>query len=162
MAVNLENQELIWEGRIQLGDEPGTFGDAQYSGIATELPLMIRRTDPTNLHDDPLTFALDFEHVQIFGNYPGHHISLFIYVPDPAQQYHSIEQLLTQSTVTPADGQHKEFSFNLGTGPGPFFLSLRLRSDTSVNPGFYNDFVFTRLSEVSPTTTYYTVLGFRN
>jgi hypothetical protein len=162
MAVSLTNQELIWEGRTQLGDEPGTFGDAQYSGIAVELPLTVRRTDPAYTNDDPVTLALDFEHVQIFGSYPGHCISLFIHESDPSVPFHSKERLLSQATVTAADGQHKEFSFNLGTGPGPFYLSLRLRSDTTVNPGFYNDFVFRRLSEISSTSTYYTVLGFRN
>ena len=38
--------ELIWKGRIHLGDEPGIFGDAEYAGISLELPVTLEKTDP--------------------------------------------------------------------------------------------------------------------
>jgi hypothetical protein len=38
--------ELIWQGRIHLGDEAGVFGDAFYSGLTTELPVTMQKTDP--------------------------------------------------------------------------------------------------------------------
>jgi hypothetical protein len=31
MAVN-QSQELIWQGHTHIGDEPGTYGNAHYSG----------------------------------------------------------------------------------------------------------------------------------
>jgi len=33
MAVN-PKRELIWQGRLHLGDEPGIYGDAHYCGGA--------------------------------------------------------------------------------------------------------------------------------
>lgn len=143
-------------------DEAGVLDDAQPSVRAIELPLTVCRINSTDDSDDPITFGLDFEHVQISGDYPGHCISLFIHGNAPVLESQSTDWLLNQFTVTPADGQHKEFTFRLGTASGPFYLSLRLQRDTPVNPGFNNDFIFRRLTEISPTSTFYTVLGIRD
>ncbi len=35
--------ELLWRGRLHLGDGPGVYGDASYVGLGVELPMMIRR-----------------------------------------------------------------------------------------------------------------------
>lgn len=159
MAVTQTGQQLVWEGRIHLEDEIGPLDDAGTSVRAVELPLTVCRIDSTDDSDAPITFGLDFEHVQILGDYPGHCISLFIHGNAPVLEAQSTDWLLNQLTVTPADGQHKEFTFRLGTAPGPFYLSLRIQSDAPVNPGFNNDFIFRRLTEISPTATFYTVLG---
>ncbi len=55
--------ELVWEGRIHLGDEPGMYGDAGYSGIALEFPLTLRKTDPTG--PDTTTLVLHTQDVQV-------------------------------------------------------------------------------------------------
>lgn len=39
--------ELVRQGRIHLGDEPGVYGDASYSGLAVDIPLTLQKTDPT-------------------------------------------------------------------------------------------------------------------
>jgi hypothetical protein len=162
MAVAHTSQQLVWEGRIHLEDETGALNDARTGIRSIELPLTVHRIDPDDDRDDPITFGLDFEHVQIFGDYPGHCVSLFIHGNAPILESQSTNRLLNQLTVTPADGEHKEFSFRLGTSPGPFYLSLRLRSDTPVNPGFNNDFIFRRLTEISPTSIFFTALGLRD
>jgi hypothetical protein len=38
-----QKSELIWAGRIHLGDEPGVYGDAAYTGLATEFPLTLTK-----------------------------------------------------------------------------------------------------------------------
>jgi hypothetical protein len=40
MAMN-PHAELIWQGRIQVGDEPGVYGDATYSGHMCSVPLTV-------------------------------------------------------------------------------------------------------------------------
>ena len=35
--------ELVWQGRLHLGDGPGVYGDASYVGLGVELPLTLRR-----------------------------------------------------------------------------------------------------------------------
>jgi hypothetical protein len=162
MAINSEN-ELIWEGRIQIGDEPGTFTDADYSGICTELPITVYRTNPQDFDDTPFRLVLETQHLETFAGYPGHLITVFIHNPDPDQPYHSIEHAIVSSRFTSDDNNYKEIEIPLETS-GPFFLSLRLRADTSVNPGLYNDFVLLRLS-VKPdleSLKYFAGFGFRN
>jgi len=73
-----QEPELIWQGRTQLGDEPGTFGDAAYSGLSTEFPLTVRNTGATSA-GDVITFFLTAEHVKVFPGYQGHLVKVFWY-----------------------------------------------------------------------------------
>src|SRR5258707_1271926 len=75
--------ELIWQGRIHLGDEPGVYGDASYSGLCTELPITILPFEPSTSQED-INFELKAENVLVFSGYPGHVITVFGYEPDPA------------------------------------------------------------------------------
>jgi hypothetical protein len=159
MATNPQ-QELIWQGRIHLGDEPGIYGDAHYSGIAAELPITVYRLDPTSTQDLHYTLILDTEHVETYAGYPGHEITVTIYEPDPTKPYHSVERTLAQARLVSGDNNQKLIQISSGIRSGPFLITIRLRGDTSVNPGFYNDFVFIRLSLVSPD--FYALFGFRN
>jgi hypothetical protein len=159
MATNPQ-QELIWQGRIHLGDEPGIFGDAHYSGIGAELPITVYRNDISSHLDLPFTLILDTEGVQTYAGYPGHEIIVTAYEPDPVKPYHSVERILAQVRLVAADNNQKLVPVPSGSGSGPFFITVRLRADTTVNPGFYNDFVFVRLSLVSPD--FYASFGFRN
>jgi hypothetical protein len=88
--------ELVWEGRVHLGDEPGVYGDAAYSGIALECPLTLRKTDPAG--PDTTTLVLHTQDVQTFTGYPGHLITVTAYQPDPQDPTHSIETPLTTAT----------------------------------------------------------------
>jgi hypothetical protein len=161
MAVNPQ-QELIWQGRTHLGDEPGVFGDSHYSGIAAELPITVRRLDPDDTEDVPFKLVLDTENLETFGGYPGHAITVIIYEPDPTQPFHSVERILARDVFTSADNNHKEVTVSVGKSSGPFFISVRLRIDTTVNPGFYDDFVWIRLSLLSEGPKFFASFGFDN
>jgi hypothetical protein len=62
---------FIWEGKIQLGDEPGIYGDAAYSGIGIKLPLTLANIDPNAPQDDILKITLHTSDVNVYKGYPG-------------------------------------------------------------------------------------------
>ncbi|MDQ3539890.1 MAG: hypothetical protein M3440_04315 [Chloroflexota bacterium] len=41
--MNQRDLELVWQGRLHLGDGPGVYGDASYVGLGVEFPLTLRR-----------------------------------------------------------------------------------------------------------------------
>jgi hypothetical protein len=159
MAVNPQ-QELVWQGRTHLGDEPGIYGDAHYSGLCAELPITVFRLDPANPEDIPFKLVLETENLETFNPFPGHAITITVYEPDPTKPNHSIEIILATDRFTSADNNRKEVTINVGNGPGPFRISVRLRIDTTVDPGFYDDFVWLRLSLLSEGFAYFASFGF--
>ena len=159
MAVNPQ-QELIWQGRTHLGDEPGIFGDAHYSGLCAELPITVFRSDPAMPEDLPFKLVLETENLETFNPFPGHAITVFIYEPDPPKPFHAIEKVLARDRFTGGDNNRKEVIVKVGKAPGPFRLSVQLRIDTTVQPGFYDDFLWIRLSLLSEGFKYFASLGF--
>ncbi|MEZ0275324.1 MAG: hypothetical protein ACAH88_10505 [Roseimicrobium sp.] len=157
MAIT-PKQELVWQGRIHIGDEPGIFGDAHYNGLGTELPLTVFRADMTSTADFKFEVVVDTQLVETFTGYPGHAITVTVFEPDPNVQYHAVERVVARATIQSSDNNQKKVEVPFGTGPGPLRLSVGLRVDTSVNPGFYNDFVFVRLSLLSANA--YASFGF--
>jgi hypothetical protein len=155
--ANSPQQEMIWQGRLQLGDEPGIFGDAAYTGLCAELPFTIFRSNPA-AQDFKLVLATD--DLDTFQGYPGHEITVFTYLPDPNQPFHSIQQVLATERFLGTDQNKKEVSVTVGSGPGPFFLSLRIRIDTTVNPGLYDDFVWRKLSLKVTNFQFFASFGF--
>jgi hypothetical protein len=158
----IPQSEFIWQGRIHLGDEPGVYGDAHYSGLCTELPVTIFRLDPTKLDDLPFTLILNTEDVATFAGYPGHEIIVTAYELDPTKPFNSVERLLARERLTSTDNNRKEVTVRSGTTTGLFYISVRLRIDTTVNPGLYDDFVFTRLSLSSENFSFFASFGFKN
>jgi len=150
--------ELIWQGRTHLGDEAGVFGDAAYSGLSTELPVTLRKIDPAG--PDITTLVVETENVQTFAGYPGHLITVVLYEEDPAQPGHFLETVLATERLTTADGNRREIAISLAGKPSPLFTGVRIRIDTEVPPGLYDDFVFLRLSNDSPGATFVASLGF--
>jgi len=150
--------ELVWEGRIHLGDEPGVYGDAAYSGIALEFTLTLRKIDPTG--PDTTTLILRTQDVQTFAGYPGHLITVTAYQPDPQDPTRAIETPLATATLSSADNNRKEVPINLAGLTSPVFVSVRVRVDTTVPPGLYDDFVVTRLLNKSATFTFVASFGF--
>ena len=161
MAVSTQG-ELVWQGRLQLGDEPGVFGDAAYTGLSSEIPITVQRSDPNNPSSTTFKLVLETADVQTFSGYPGHLIEVIQYLPDPAQPFHSIQQTIAQARLTSADNNRKEVAVLVGTSAGPFRLSVRLRCDTSVNPGLYDDFVWRRLKLLAENFAFFASLGFPN
>lgn len=154
--------ELIWRGRLHLGDEPGVYGDAQYTGLCTEWPITLRKFDPTSEAGGTVTFQIDSEDVAVFTGYPGHKVTVSRYVQDPSPENPFKWKRLPP---TPEDEHRlKEKTLDLDvTVPGGFatvYVSIRVEVDTDVNPGLYDDFVLTRLSMYSENFYYYADLGF--
>jgi hypothetical protein len=139
--------ELIWQGRIHLGDEPGIYGDVPFSGLATEFPITLLRTSSPG--EDRTTLVVETEDVQTFEGYPGHAITVFLYVPDPTQPFHANQIVLARARLTSADNNRKEIRINLGNRPSPLYVSVQVRVDTEVPPAAMDDFRVVRLSNVS-------------
>ncbi|ERN41348.1 hypothetical protein KR51_00019150 [Rubidibacter lacunae KORDI 51-2] len=159
MAVNPQ-QELVWQGRIHLGDEPGIYGDASYSGLTVELPLTVQRLDPSNTDAKSFRIVLDTQGLQTFEGFPGHEITVTIYEPDPEKQYHFVERILAREQFTGKDNNHKEITTNVGDAAGPFRISVSVRCDTEVTPGLYDDFVWRRLSLLAENFAFFASFGF--
>jgi len=150
--------ELIWQGRIHLGDEPGVFGDAFYSGLAMELPVTLQKTDPAG--PNTTTLVVETENAETFTGYPGHLITVTLYEEDQAQPNHFLETVLATERLTSADNNRQEISINLANKPSPIFVSVSIRIDTQVPPGLYDDFVVTKLLNQVQNFTYVASLGF--
>lgn len=158
MALS-QQAELIWRGRIHLGDEPGIFGDAAYSGLGVELPITLIKTDPAA--EDATTIIVRTKEVQTFTGYPGHRITVAAYVPDPDEPNHANRTVLATERLTTADDNRKEVAVDLSGLAFPAFLGVRLEVDTDVPPGLYDDFVFVRLSNSSVNFAFVASFGFQ-
>jgi hypothetical protein len=153
------NPELVWQGRIHLGDEPGVYGDASYAGLSLELPLTLTKTHTAG--HNVTTLVLITEDVQTFSGYPGHLITVTSYSPDFTDPDRWQETLLTSAWLTSSDDNEKEIDVDLAGQPSPTFLSLRVRIDTEVPVGLYDDFLITKLLNSSPHATFVASLGFK-
>jgi hypothetical protein len=151
--------ELIWQGRIHLGDEAGVFGDAAYSGLAAELPVTLRKIDPAGA--DTTHLVVETENVQTFAGYPGHLITITLYEENPSQPNHFLETVLANERLTSADDNRQEILIDLAGKPSPISVSVRIRIDTQVPSGLYDDFVFIRLSNKSHGHAFVASLGFQ-
>jgi len=149
-----QTDELIWRGRIHLGDEPGVYGDASYSGLCMELPVTMFPFDPTSSVED-IKFELKAEDVHVFNGYVGHVITVSGYEPDPtpANPY-KWKQVTLLTTVMSSD----KTDITVPSLNSHKFISIQIRVDTTVKARLYNDFVVVRLALRS--TSHYAVLGF--
>jgi hypothetical protein len=148
-------QELIWEGRIHIGDEPGVYGDAEYPGIAAEWPVTLFRSDDATT--DKVTFIIDAEKVTVFAPYPGHLVTITLYEDDGTGTFTAKETTLAtdrlKSNATKIDVQVPKTKRS--------FISVRVRVDTTVLPGLYNDFELIRLSIKATNFEYTAGFGFQ-
>jgi hypothetical protein len=150
--------ELIWQGRIHLGDEPGVYGDASYCGLALELPLTLQK--PVSSGSDSTTLRVVTEDVATFAGYPGHLITVLLHEPDPAHPGHFNEVVLATARLTSAGQNKVDVPLDLANRSLPARLSVRVQADTEVPPGLYDDFVVTRLYNKSPDHAFVASLGF--
>ena len=152
------HSELIWQGRIHLGDEPGVFGEAFYSGLTMELPITLQKLDPSG--PDTTTLVVHTQNVETFPPYPGHLITVTLYEEDPNQQFRFTETILATKRLTSEDHNRQEITIDLANKISPMFVSVRVRIDTEVPPGLYDDFVVRRLLNKSQNFTFVASLGF--
>jgi hypothetical protein len=151
--------EMIWRGRIHLGDEPGIYGDASYGGLSVELPLTLQKINAAG--PDTTILSLRTADVQTFAGYPGHGLTVTLFQPDPAQPLHWNEVPLATAVIGSADNNRKDVTINLAGHTSPYFLSFKIEVDTDVPPGLYDDFVVTQLLNISVNSTFVASLGFR-
>ena len=131
--------ELVWKGR--LGDEPGVYGDAAYSGIALELPLTLRKADPAG--PDITTLVLRTQDLCWVSRSPYYSDA---YQPDPDDPAHATETVLTTERLTSATITVRRLSSTLpGLTPRRLsaFESGWIRAE--VPRGLYDNFVVSRL-----------------
>ena len=147
--------ELLWRGRLHLGDGPGVYGDASYVGLGVELPITVRRF-PDAHADADVNLVVEAEGVQTYGDLRGPVLAVARYLPDEAtghwRGHDVVEHRLTGETTTIGVSRGA-----LGPDDQLAHLGVRLRVDTEAPPGLYADFVLVALHLRS--TTHYASLG---
>jgi hypothetical protein len=149
--------EAIWQGRIHIGDEPGIYGDAQFSGAAVELPITLQHTSTAG--DNKAIIVVDTKDVQDFAGYPGHAITVILHVVDLAT-FHAREVVLARARLVTADNNHKEIPIDLSRFTTPYFVSVQLREDEQLPPAAQDDFLWTGLSLKSPDFQFFANYGY--
>jgi len=147
------NQELVWQGRIHIGDEPGVYGDSYYAGLCAELPFTVTKIRET----ESLKIMLETEGMKTFEGYPGHEI--YIIAHEKGEHYWT-ETMLGNGRLS-GEGNIFDISIDLSGMESPVFLSLKVRVDTTAPAGLYDDFVIKRISIKSHDQACYASLGFR-
>jgi hypothetical protein len=146
--------ELIWKGRLHLGDEPGVFGDAAYAGLAVELPVTLTKSNSTST----AALTVHTENVQVIPPYLGHVVTVVAYGDGNAIEIGNAR------IEAPSDNDkavETEVTLDLSSVPSPAFAGVRIHVDTAVAPGLYDDFVVASLRLNSSDNEVVSELGFR-
>lgn len=160
MEKNELSYELVWRGRLHVGDEPGIYGDAAYTGLCTEWPVTFTRFDPAVTVPGRVILRLVAEHVIVLDDHPGHKVTLARFEPElsgdrPFRWKKSpIDAEIDYRLRTDAI----ELLFDVPGDADVVYASVRVEADATVQPGSYNDFVVTGLHVLSQT--HYASLGF--
>jgi hypothetical protein len=150
--------ELVWQGRVHLGDEPGVYGDAAYSGLSVEFPLTLEKTGSG---PDTATLVVKTEGVQTSSGYPGHLLTVRLYEEDSNKPNHWLSSVLVTEHLTGEDENEQALAFSLEGKTSPYFLSVAVAIDTEVPPGLYDDFVVTRVLNHTQNFVFVASLGFK-
>lgn len=158
--VNPKEFELIWQGRIHVGDEPGVYGDATYVGLSAEWALTVYPYDVQNGPTVDPSFVIRAENVRSFGGaYKGHRITATLYEDAGDFQWREVELDLGDTRLTT-----DEVRFTLPLLAHPRaprrYVSIRVRADTVVTPGLYSDFLLRQLVLEPDFNGFYASLGF--
>ena len=147
--------DLLWQGRVHLGDETGVYDDARYGGLCLELPVQLFPFN-SEIKEGDITFLLTTEGVQEFAGYPGHKLEIFGSSEDDANPGHwRRKALVAQRIKSPGEGT-TEVRIH---GMIPEYVSVSIGIDTELPPGMYDEIIVRRLSMVSKT--HYGLVGFR-
>ncbi len=100
--------ELVWSGKMHLGDEPGVFADAAYSGLAFELPLTIQSFSGPKM---TVSLILKTDLVKLFDGYKGHKVTITQFVPNPStpNEYDYKEVVLAKAHLTTSAYKQLDF-----------------------------------------------------
>jgi hypothetical protein len=155
-------ENLLWQGKLHLGDATAVYGDAPYVGLSIEFPLEVFPYPPDDQASDGVSILIEAEGVRVFPGYPGHLVTVIGYTGVQAENSSKppnwTEKVLAQGRLNDED---RKIELRLPSiDELPRFMSVRLRIDTTVAPGLYDELVLTRLALKS--RTHYGFLGFRS
>jgi len=154
-AESQKRIDLLWQGRVHLGDEAGVHDDARYGGLCLELPVQLFPFN-SKIEEGDITFQVTTEGVQEFAAYPGHRLEIFGYSEDGANRGHWRRKLLAASPIKSAGEGTAEVRVQ---GILPEYASVSIGIDTQLPPGLYDEIIVRRVSIVSDT--HYGLVGFR-
>jgi len=157
------NSTFIWEGAIHIGNEPGLYGNAHYSGLFLELPLTIKNFDPVAPQDDLLKLEFLTRNVKVFTGYPGHLIEVRRYVPDAqfGNPFKWKETIIKNSDRILDGVTNTIVDIPITGSTDPVYLSIAIKIDTDLKPALYDDFLFTGLHYTTTSQNISVNLGFR-
>jgi len=152
--------DIIWQGRIHIGDEPGYYGDAAFAGLCFDLPieLMPYSGEYKDGHESEghVTLILNADGLRPDLGYPGHRVIFFPLAPDETSGAWTEGSIGARGRLGAPDSGPLSLTLE---GNIPRYSILRVRADTEIAPGLYQEIVITRLSLVSHS--HYAYLGFR-
>jgi hypothetical protein len=152
--------ELIWRGRLHMGDEPGVYGDASYVGLVTEWPITLKKFEPRSQEAGSAVFHLSAENVSVLPPYKGHRVTFWRYQAAPTPE----NPLAWSRVQIEPDADHRLsapeaiIEMDIPDDAPAIYMSVRVEVDTSPQPGLYNELVLVELRLLS--TTYFATLGF--
>lgn len=146
--------DLLWRGRIQLGDEPGIYSDAQYGGLCLDLPIELLPYSGDPEEEGDLTIIIEASEVKIYEGFNGHPVTLFALEEAGAGKWARRE--VEHGELNNDNGGRAEIPLR---GAIPKYVSLRLEANPQLPPGLYDEMVVNRLSVRSET--HYGYLGWR-
>ncbi|MEM6813086.1 MAG: hypothetical protein AAF600_01685 [Bacteroidota bacterium] len=155
--MKTSQSELLWQGKTHLGDEPGIFSDADYSGLSFEAPITIKSHSGSA---QEVSIIITSELVKVFQGYPGHKVTITQFTLDSStgNPYDYKETILVEERITDSNAA-KEVKFKIQGNEN--FASCKIEVDTTVAPGLYDDFLITGLNFKSDNYQYYASFGFR-
>ena len=151
-----QNQmDMLWQGRIHLGDGVGLYEDARYGGTRFDLPIQLFPFN-SEVKEGEISFFAMLEGIQEFAGYPGHRFEVFGYFEDDQNRKHWQVKPLVTSRIKAAGETTAEVRLH---GKVPEYISVSVAIDTELPPGLYDEIVVRRLSMSSQT--HYGMIGFR-
>jgi hypothetical protein len=142
-AFNLQGAErkTVWQGNLHLGDTPDQYSNIPSAGLAMQIPCKLDFGKQAKL-------AITTRDVQTLAG-DGHFAELVAHYEDgdaPAREY-VVETFRLKGNSTNADIEH---AFELDPskdlqGTPPAYYSVKLKVDTTVRFGLWDDFVLKRV-----------------
>lgn len=154
--MNHDDPELVWQGRLHLGDGPGVYGDAPYVGLSVELPLTVRRFPDA---EGSATGALLIETEGLHARFGPTNPTIIVARHSRGGAGGTFENhVLSEESLTEAITTLQiELDGDYGNDD-QLPISVLLRTNTDAQPGLYTDFVLVAVR--FECATHYASLGF--
>lgn len=152
-----EKYEFIWSGKVHLGDEPGIYGNAQYSGLYVENPITIKTL--TLPQSEEVTITVSAKDVKTYAPYKGHKITIYRLNATKEDPLKWEKKIITTSRTTKSGSINIKFPFE-ALNSKKNYVSIAIEIDTEVAAGLYDDFLITEISFNVPNYKYYVPFGF--